>query len=89
MKKIMKAFTFWFVFWGVAVIILNVLNLDDMNILMIGLNPILNFFSSSGYCEDISSTPYLWHILSLITMSIYGFTLDGIRFLAKVGRGKI
>ena len=35
MKKIIKSFTFWFIILGVAVVTLNILNLDDMNILMI------------------------------------------------------
>lgn len=86
MKKIIKSFTFWFVILGVAVVILNILNLDDMNILMIGLNPILNLLSSSRL--DIAAIPYLWHILSLLTMTAYGLALDGIRYLIRVSKSK-
>ena len=86
MKKIIKTFTFWFVVIGVAVVVLNILKLDDMNILMIGLNPILNLLSSS--LIDISSIPYLWHILSLVTMVAYGLALDGAKYLIKVLKNK-
>lgn len=82
MKKIIKTFTFWFVVIGVTVVVLNILKLDDMNILMIGLNPILNLLSSSSI--DISAIPYLWHILSLVTMVAYGLALDGTKYLIKV-----
>lgn len=86
MKKIIKSFTFWFVILGVAVVTLNILNLDDMNILMIGLNPILNLLSSSRL--DIAAIPYLWHILSLLTMAAYGLALDGIKHLIKIAKNK-
>lgn len=84
MKKIVKSFTFWFTLLGIIVVILNLLKLDDMNILMIGLNPLLNIFSSSKSCRDlINSVPYLWQILSIITMVGYGLIIDGIRRLLK------
>lgn len=86
MKKIIKSFTFWFALLGVIVVILNILKLDDMNILMIGLNPILNLLSSSE--ADISAIPYLWHILSLVTMVAYGLALDGAKYLIKVLKNK-
>ena len=88
MKKVMKSFTFWFVVLGVAVVMLNVLHLDDMNILMIGLNPILNLLSSSALCANIAAAPYLWHGLSLVTMAAYGFVLDGIKYLVKPAKSK-
>ena len=86
MKKIIKSFTFWFALLGVIVVILNILKLDDMNILMIGLNPILNLLSSSE--ADISAIPYLWHILSLVTMVAYGLALDGAKYLIKILKNK-
>ena len=86
MKKIIKSFTFWFALLGVIVAILNILKLDDMNILMIGLNPILNLLSSSD--ADISAIPYLWHILSLVTMVAYGLALDGAKYLIKILKNK-
>lgn len=88
MKKIIKSFTFWFVILGVAIIIFNLLKFDDMNIIMIGLNPILNLLSSSELCEDIASIPYLWHILSFVTMTAYGLALDGIKHLIKTTKHK-
>ena len=86
MKKIIKSFTFWFALLGVIVVILNILKLDDMNILMIGLNPLLNLLSSSD--ADISAIPYLWHILSLVTMVAYGLALGGAKYLIKVLKNK-
>lgn len=88
MKKVVKSFTFWFIVFGVAVVILNILNLDDMNILMIGLNPILNLLSGSEICTNIAAIPCLWHILSLVTMATYGLVLDGIKYLIRVAKNK-
>ena len=79
MKRIMKTATFWFVVVGILGIILNLTGIDDIN-LFIGFNPILNAFSSSKACRDtINSVPYLWHILSIVTMGGYGFLIDLIR----------
>ena len=83
MKKIIKSFTFWFAILGVAVVVFNLLNYDDMNIIMIGLNPILNLLSSSAIRSDIAAIPYLWHVLSLATMAAYGLVLDGIKFVIR------
>lgn len=83
MKKIIKSFIFWFAIIGIAVVVFNLMNFDDMNIIMIGLNPILNLLSGSDLCDIIAEFPYLWHVLSLITMIAYGFVLDGLRFLLR------
>ena len=83
MKKVIKSFTFWFVLLGIAVVTFNLLNYDDMNIIMIGLNPILNMLSSSSLCSTIADIPYLWHILSLVTMTLYGLVLDALRSTFK------
>lgn len=83
MKKIIKSFTFWFTIFGIAVVIFNLMNFDDMNIIMIGLNPLLNLLSGSDLCNIIAEVPYLWHVFSLISMITYGFVLDGLRFLIK------
>lgn len=83
MKRIMKTATFWFVVVGILGIILNLMGIDDIN-LFIGFNPILNTFSSSKACRDtINSVPYLWHILSIVTMAGYGFLIDLIRKATK------
>ena len=83
MKKIIKTFTFWFTIFGAVVVSFNLMNLDDMNIIMIGLNPILNILSGSDLCDVIADIPYLWHILSLVTMIAYGLILDGLRFFVR------
>ncbi len=83
MKRILKSFTFWFVAISITGIILNLTGVDDIN-LFIGFNPILNIFSSSKGCRDvINSVPYLWHILSIVTMAGYGFLIDLIRKTVK------
>lgn len=84
MKKIYKTFTFYFVIIGIIVVLLNVLDMDDMNILMIGLNPILNILDdSSTICDFMNSGSYLWHIASFITNVLYGLILDFIRIKIK------
>lgn len=84
MKKIYKTFTFYFVIIGIIVVLLNVLNMDDMNILMIGLNPILNILDdSSVICDFMNSGNYLWHIVSFITNVLYGVIIDFVRIKIK------
>lgn len=83
MKKIIKSCTLWFLVSGIIIVILNLANLDDLNLLMIFLNPILNILSSSSLCAAIADVPYLWHILSILTMIMYGLLFDLIRHLRK------
>lgn len=86
MKKIVKSFTFWFIVIGIIGVILNITRIDNIN-LFIGFNPILNTLSSVKSCRDvINSIPYLWYVLSLITMAVYGIALDGIRIFNKRNR---
>lgn len=83
MKRIIKTATFWFVVVGILGVILNLTGVDDIN-LFIGFNPILNGFNSSKACRDeINSVPYLWHILSIVTMAGYGLLIDLIRKATK------
>lgn len=83
MKRIIKTATFWFVVVGILGVILNLTGVDDIN-LFIGFNPILNGLSSSKACRDvINSVPYLWHILSIVTMAVYGLLIDLIRKATK------
>ena len=84
MKKFCKTFTFYFVIIGIIVILLNVIGIDDMNILMIGLNPILNILDDSKIiCDFMNSGSYLWHIASFLTNILYGIILDFIRVKIK------
>ena len=75
MKMYLKKFTFWFVLVGILGVILNLVGIDDIG-LFIGFNPILNLLSSSSLCSVIADIPYMWHILSLVTMTMYGLVLD-------------
>ena len=84
MKKIYKTFTFYFAIIGVIIVVLNSLGLDDMNILMIGLNPLLNLLDDNKViCDFMNSSKYLWHIASLLTNILYGIILDFIRTKIK------
>ena len=84
MRKIYKTFTFYFVVIGIIIVVLNILGQDDMNILMIGLNPILNLLDNSKAVRDfMNSNTYFWHIASLITNILYGLILDFIRIRMK------
>ena len=85
MKKVnlIKTFTFWFVIVAIVGIILNLTGIDDIG-LFIGFNPLLNFFSSTKSARDaINAVPYLWHILSVISMTGYGLIIDAIRLSFK------
>ena len=86
MKKklnIVKTVTFWFVIVAFIGVVLNLVGIDDIG-LFIGFNPLLNFFSSTKSArEAINSVPYLWHILSVISMAGYGLIIDAIRLSFK------
>ena len=84
MKKIYKTFTFYFVLIGIIIILLNVSGMDDMNILMIGFNPLLNLLDDSKVIRNLmNSGNYLWHIASFLTNILYGMLLDFIRIKIK------
>jgi len=83
-KKIYKTFTFYFIIIGIIIVLLNVLGIDDMNILMIGLNPLLNLLDDSKAIRDfMNSGSCLWHVASFITNILYGLILDFIRVKIK------
>jgi len=78
-RNIIKTFTFWFAVIAVIGVVLDLVGIDD-----IGLNPLLNFFSSTKSARDaINSIPYLWHILSIVSMVGYGLIIDAIRLSFK------
>lgn len=84
MKKFYKTVTFYFIIIAIIVIVLNITGKDDMNILMIGLNPLLNILDNSKVVSDFMSTHnYLWYIASVITNVLYGIVLDFIRYKTK------
>ena len=86
MKKklnIVKTVTFWFVIVAIIGVVLDLVGIDDIG-LFIGFNPLLNFFSSTKSARDaINAVPYLWHILSVISMAGYGLIIDAIRLSFK------
>ena len=81
--NIIKTVTFWFVVVAIVGIILNLTGIEDIG-LFIAFNPLLNFFSSTKSARDaINAVPYLWHILSVISMTGYGLIIDAIRLSFK------
>ena len=69
---------------SVIIVTLNILGQDDMNIFMIGLNPLLNLLDNSKAVRDfMNSNTYFWHIVSFITNTLYGLILDFIRVKIK------
>ena len=84
MKKLLKSCTFWFVLFGILVLIYNPTGHDDKNIVMIGLNPLLCLVcNTSAFCVAAEEFPYVWHLQSLISMVIYGLALDGVKLMLK------
>ena len=81
--QLIRTCTFWFALAGTAVVLINLSGFDSMNLLMIGINPLLNLLSSSPWCGTIAKIPYMWHALSLLTMLLYGLLLDGLRCIQK------
>lgn len=80
MKKLIKKFLFWFVLMGVIVNVISITGNDDKNIILIGLNPLLNLLESNGTIREFikSNGFYLWNILSMLSFIIYGLLLDFI-----------
>ena len=84
MKKFYKTFTFYFVVIGIIIVLLNISGNDDMNLFLIGLNPVLNLLDDSKAVRDfMNSNTYFWHIASFITNTLYGLILDFIRVKIK------
>ena len=83
MKKVFKSFTFYFIILGLIIVCLNLAGQDDKNILLIGLNPILLWLDNPNLRPLINGVPYLWHILSIITMSLYGLIVDFVIALVR------
>ena len=87
MKKPVKSWALWFILLGIAVLIYNLTGRDDKNIVMIGLNPLLStVFNTSEFCIAAEQDPYVWHLLSMLSMLVYGLGLDGVKCLLKKNR---
>lgn len=78
MRKLLKSWTLWMILFGGLVLLYNLTGRDDKNIVMIGLNPLLStVFNTSAFCIAAEQYPYVWHLLSILTMVLYGLVLDG------------
>lgn len=88
MKKIFKKiiFTSIFIVLSILIILINFMGYDDKNILLIGLNPILNIlvyqkdFRSIIWNEGPNLNMYIAHLFTFI---IYGAIIDIITFPFK------
>ena len=80
MKKLIKKFLFWFVLMGVIVNVISITRNDDKNIILIGLNPLLNLLESNDTIREFTKSIgfYVWNILSMLSFIIYGLLLDSI-----------
>ncbi len=80
MKKLIKKFLFLFVVIGVIVNVISITGNDDMNIILIGLNPLLNLLESNSMIRELIKVFgfYIWNILSMLSFIVYGFLLDVI-----------
>lgn len=86
MKKIMKSFTFWFCIASILIIIWNITGNDDLNLLLIGANPILVFFDGTEpFKSAIRSMDSftIWYVLHFCSFVIYGAIIDVIRNTIK------
>lgn len=90
MKKIFRSFTFWFFIASIAVIIINITGNDDKNILLIGLNPILNFavytepFRSIALNDGPNIFMYIAHLITFIfPATIIDFIIYTIKYSIK------
>ena len=77
MKKLIKKFLFLFVVIGVIVNVISITGNDDMNIILIGLNPLLNLLESNSMIRELIKVFgfYIWNILSMLSFIVYGFLL--------------
>ena len=80
MKKLIKKFLFLFVVIGVIVNVISITRNDDMNIILIGLNPLLNLLESNSMIRELIKVFgfYIWNILSMLSFIVYGFLLGVI-----------
>ena len=81
MKKIFRSFTFWFFSISIFIILINSMGYDYKNILLIGLNPILNIFLYLEHFRNVSN--YNLYIMHLITFIIYDGIIDMLAFPIK------
>lgn len=91
MNKLFKIFIFTntFIFLSIIIISSNLMGYDDKNILLIGLNPILNILVYSGKYRSFiwnngpNFNMYLLHFVSFIC---YGLIFDILTFpFKKIG----
>ena len=82
----MKSFTFWFCIASILIIIWNITGNDDLNILLIAVNPILLFFDwTEPFKSAIRSMDSItiWYVLHFFSFIIYGAVIDAIRHTIK------
>lgn len=96
MKRILKLFSFWFFIINILIIILNLIGWDDMNILLIGLDPILNYLVYKQPFRRIiwnDGPTFYMYIAHVFTYTMYGGGIDiiiiGIKRLVHIIKSSI
>lgn len=91
MRMLFKKCTFIFLIISILIILFNLNGYDDKNILLIGLNPILNIivykepFRNIIWNDGPNFNMYITHLLTFI---IYGGIIDIIIFVIKHNKKK-
>ncbi|MCX7709842.1 MAG: hypothetical protein N2484_08315 [Clostridia bacterium] len=101
-KKILKSFTFYFLLLSLAIIYMNYIGQDSHEIILIGLNIILNKLASMDAARDfMNSGPMInsktvgggtclyWYLAHFISFAFYGLILDGIKAALNKGSKKV
>lgn len=98
-NKWVKTFSFWCVVLSAIIIVIHQIGQDSKSIVLISLNPILNFISDSEAGNQfMNSGPSIatksiageisiyWYIGSIVSFFLYGLVLDGIKRLIQKNR---
>ena len=83
LKIRLQSFTFGFIIVGIIVVMYNLSGQDDKNIVMIGLNPILVALDNPVCRPILNEIPYSWHLLSLVSMTLYGTLFDFLKYFFR------
>lgn len=87
MKRVIKTFTFWLIIISIIIIIFSIAGLDDKNILIIGLNPLMYIlaytepFRSAVWVND--SPSMLMYAIYLVSFIICGGIIDSVIYSFK------
>lgn len=94
MKKVIKSFTFWFLFIALFGIFMHQSGQDSKSIVLISLNPILSMISHNDSLRAfmnsgiqipsktiMGSISVYWYVASVLSFFAYGIILDLVKFI--------